>query len=63
MTTEELALGMVNRAVERLRAQWAADAVASADLSTLGDEARRIAAIKCRITEEIQMSIQMEINR
>jgi hypothetical protein len=63
MTTEEVALGMVNRAVERLRAEWMKDVVASADLSTAGDEARRIAAIKCRMTEEIQMSIQMEINR
>jgi hypothetical protein len=63
MTTEEHALALVKRAVERLREQWMQDAVASADLTPAGDDARRVAATKCRMTEEIHMSIQMEINR
>jgi hypothetical protein len=63
MTSEELAASLVSAASERLRQQYANDILSSPDLTTAGDEARRVTAIKARVLEEIAIQIQMEINR
>lgn len=63
MTSEQLAATLVETACERLRQQYANDILSSIDLTTAGDEARRVSAIKARVLEEIAIQITLEINR
>lgn len=62
MTTDELAAKRVAEAVATLKRRWADEAVGF-DLTTAGDEARRLCAIKAAMADDITIQIQMEINR
>lgn len=60
MTTEELAIQHVREAVAKLKSEWAKDAISGA-LDEEGDAARRLAATKAAVADDIVIQLQRAI--
>lgn len=60
MTTEELAMQAVRDAVANLRREWAKEVI-SGPLDEQGDTARRLAATKAAVADDIVIQLQQAI--
>lgn len=58
MTREETAIAVLKEHEEKLKTRWMRDAVSQDDLTSEGDEARRVGAIKLHVFDQILIQLK-----